>query len=187
MSHEVRGRRFADCSSENHPMFDHPRSPLCASLAAIPETILVPARHLHAGSVGAKIAHGLESSIMVAVRQPQYHSRPHRHDAEQLNFVLGGELYVFVDATGFLAKEGDIFRIPRNAVHWSWVQGAIPCTLLEVHVPPLIGDPGAAATAASLLGDGEARNGVTSVSTIWPEGIDQAAVERRVIGEVAIP
>src|SRR5579864_8797116 len=94
------------------------RSPLCRALDSIPETALVPARFLAGGSIGARIAYGCESSVMVAVRQPQYHSKPHRHDAEQLNVVLEGELFVFVGVDGFLARKGDVFRIPRNAVHW---------------------------------------------------------------------
>lgn len=157
-------------------------SELCVPLSAIPETLLVPTQHLQGGAIGAKIAYGLDSSLMVAVRQPQYHSRPHRHNAEQLNYVMGGELYVFVEATGFLAKAGDIFRIPRNAVHWSWVQGTTPCTLLEVHVPPLIGDPGVMKTAASLIEKGEAAGSLRPVPTVWPEGIDQGSVERQIVG-----
>jgi len=187
MRHEVLWQATSINFKRESRMTAQPRSPLCASLSAIPETLLVPAQHLHGGSVGARIAHGIESSLMVAVRQPQYHSRPHRHDAEQLNYVLAGELYVFVDGTGFLAKAGDIFRIPRNAVHWSWVQGATPCTLLETHAPPLIGDPGVTATAVSLIEDGEAQDSMTPVSTVWPEGIDQAAVEARTVGEAGIP
>ncbi len=156
-------------------------SPLLAILAEIPETCLVPPKYLAGGSVGARIAYGLESSMMVAVRQPQYHSRPHIHDAEQLNYVLDGELYVFVNDGGFLAKAGDIFRIPRNAVHWSWVQGTVPCVLLETHTPPLIGDAGVTETAVALLGGNESRAGIVKIPSAWPDGIDQDAVERRVV------
>jgi len=158
------------------------QSPLHIALADIPETNLVPEKYLAGGSIGAQIAYGLDSSMMVAVRQPQYHSRPHSHDAEQLNYVIQGELYVFVDDSGFLAKEGDIFRIPRNAVHWSWVQGTVPCVLLEAHTPPLIGDEGVTNTAVALLGPAEAAAGITQVPSIWPHGVDQAVVERTVTG-----
>jgi mannose-6-phosphate isomerase-like protein (cupin superfamily) len=158
-----------------------PGPALHVALADIPETSLVPAKYLAGGSLGAKIAYGLDSSLMVAVRQPGYHSRPHRHDAEQLNYVLDGELYVFVDDDGFLAKTGDIFRIPRNAIHWSWMQGTRPCVLLESHTPPLIGDPDVTDTAVALIGRDEDRTQIVAVPSAWPEGVDQGVVERRVV------
>ena len=156
-------------------------SSLVASLADIPDTNLVPAQFLSGGSVGAKIAYGLDASIMMATRQPQYHSKPHLHDSEQLNYVLEGELYVFVDGDGFLAKKGDVFRIPRNAIHWSWVQGATPCVLLEAHTPPLIGDPGVIDTAKALIGEDEAREGIVAVPSHWPADFNPDAVERKVM------
>src|SRR5258708_19534685 len=152
------------------------RSPLDSALADIPDTDLVPTKYLAGGSIGAQIADGLESSVMVAVRQPQYHSRPHSHDAEQLNYVIQGELYVFVDDSGFLAKEGDIFRIPRNAVHWSWVQGTVPCVLLETHTPPLIGDEGVTDTAVALLGPAESPTGTARFPPFCPQGVVQGPV-----------
>ena len=160
---------------------DAKSSPLHVALADIPETCLVPAKYLAGGSIGAQIAYGLESSMMVAVRDPQYHSKPHTHDAEQLNYVIEGELWVFVDDDGFLARKGDIFRIPRNAVHWSWVQGDGPCVLLETHVPPLIGDDCVLDTAVALIAPGERRDDLAAVPSRWPQGIDQAHVEDRVM------
>ncbi|HUC49161.1 MAG TPA: cupin domain-containing protein [Xanthobacteraceae bacterium] len=156
-------------------------SPLITALSDILETNLVPAKFLSGGSVGAKIAYGKESSIMLATRQPQYHSRPHAHDSEQLNYVLEGELYVFIEESGFLARKGDVFRIPRNAIHWSWVQGTTPCVLLETHTPPLIGDPGVTDTACGLIGDEEDRERIVAVVSQWPSDVDQNAVERRVM------
>ena len=156
-------------------------SPLVVTLADIPETNLVPAQFLTGGSIGAQIAYGLDSSIMVATRQPQYHSKPHAHDSEQLNYVLEGKLYVFVDDGGFLAKKGDVFRIPRNAIHWSWVQGTTPCVLLEVHTPPLIGDAGVTGTARALLADNEDRDNIVAVASEWPTDFDRNATERKVM------
>lgn len=156
-------------------------SPLCVALADIPETNLVPAKYLSGGSIGAQIAYGLDSSMMVATRMPGYHSRPHSHDAEQLNYVLDGALYVFVDDGGFLARKGDVFRVPRNATHWSWVQGETPCVLLEMHCPPLIGDPGVIDGAVALLHPGETRDAIVAVESEWPQGVDQASVERAVM------
>lgn len=156
-------------------------SSLVATLADIPETNLVPAQFMTGGSVGAQIAYGRETSIMVATRQPHYHSKPHSHDSEQLNYVLDGELYVFVDGDGFLAKKGDVFRIPRNAIHWSWVQGTTPCVLLETHTPPLIGDVGVTDTARALIGHDEPREGIIAVPSKWPAEFDRDVVERKVM------
>jgi mannose-6-phosphate isomerase-like protein (cupin superfamily) len=187
----ARCARFADCGATVHqlepPTMSEPthRPSLLASLADIPETNLVPVRFLSGGSIGAQIAYGRESSLMIATRQPQYHSKPHRHDAEQLNYVLQGELYVFVEDDGFLAREGDIFRIPRNAVHWSWVQGNKSCILLETHTPPLIGDPGVTDTAVALIGETESNDGIASVESQSPAAFDQAAVERKVMPATA--
>lgn len=158
-----------------------PAHALVATLADIPETNLVPAKYLSGGSIGAQIAYGRESSIMVATRQPQYHSKPHAHDSEQLNYVLEGELYVFVGEDGFLARKGDVFRIPRNVVHWSWVQGKTPCVLLETHTPPLIGDPGVTDTAHALIGEDESREGIGAVASEWPAHFDRDTIERKVM------
>jgi mannose-6-phosphate isomerase-like protein (cupin superfamily) len=176
------GEVFFDKSSEEFAMHANGRpSPLMIRLDDVPETVLVPATHLSGGSIGAKIAYGKDASIMVATRQPGYHSKPHLHDAEQLNYVLAGELYVFIGDTGFLVEQGDLFRVPRNAVHWSWVQGTTPCVLLEVHAPPLIGDPGVTDTAVALMSDAEKAAGVGGIGSEWPRDVDQASVERRVM------
>jgi mannose-6-phosphate isomerase-like protein (cupin superfamily) len=162
-------------------MTNESRSPLVAALADIPETNLVPKKFLSGGSVGAHIAYGRETSLMIATRQPQYHSKPHAHDCEQLNYVLEGELYVFIEDSGFLVKKGDVFRVPRNAIHWSLVQGTTPCVLLETHTPPLIGDPGVTDTAVALIGDDESREGIDAIPSQWPAAFDQASVERKVM------
>jgi mannose-6-phosphate isomerase-like protein (cupin superfamily) len=161
-------------------------SPLMIRLDDVPETVLVPATHLSGGSIVAKIAYGRDASIIVARRQPGYHSKPHLHDSEQLNYVLAGELYVFIDDTGFLVKEGDLFRVPRNAIHWSWVQGTTQCVLLEVHAPPLIGDPGITETAVALMGEEEKSAGVVGIGSEWPRDVDQATVERRVMASQVV-
>ena len=86
---------------------------LNVSLSDIPETVLVPAKYLSGGSVGAQIAYGKTTSLMIATRQPRYHSKPHQHDAEQLNYVLEGELLVFVGDTGFCGEKGR--SVPNSA------------------------------------------------------------------------
>ena len=156
------------------------RSSLCVNTADIAETVLVPAKYLSGGSIGAQIAYGENMSLLIATRQPGYHSKPHKHDAEQLNYVLDGELYVFVDDDGFLARTGDIFRIPRNAVHWSWVQGTRSCVLLEAHAPALVGDPGVIETAVSLI-ERNAPADFVAVKSEWPTAFDCTPTEKRVL------
>jgi quercetin dioxygenase-like cupin family protein len=156
------------------------RSTLCVNAADIAETVLVPAKYLSGGSIGAQITYGENMSLLIATRQPGYHSKPHKHDAEQLNYVLDGELYVFVDDDGFLARKGDIFRIPRNAVHWSWVQGTRSCVLLETHAPPLVGDPGVIDTAVSLT-ERNAPDDFVTVKSEWPAAFECTPTEKRVL------
>ena len=160
------------------------RSALVAALDDIPHTNLVPKKYLSGGSVTAQIAFGRDSSIMIAKREPQYHSRPHSHNSEQLNLVLEGELFVFIEDHGFSVKKGDVFRVPRNAVHWSRVRGTEPCVLLETHTPPLIGDPGVMDTAVGLIEEEESRAGIIAVPSEWPTAFDQEAVERKLMGQL---
>lgn len=80
-------------------------------------------------AVTTQMAYGNDSSIMVATRPPGFHSKPHYHDSEQLNYVADGEMWIFIGEEGFPLKKGDFFRIPRNAVHWSWNRSDRPCIL----------------------------------------------------------
>ena len=156
-------------------------SGLARAFNDVPETELVPARHLTGGAVTARIVHGQEMSMMTAVRRPGYHSNPHRHDAEQMNYVVSGELWVFIGDEAALVREGDVFRVPRNALHWSWVQGAAPCTLLEIHMPPLLGDPGLMDGAQPLAAAGETLKPL-QVPSEWPTDFDRTEAEKAVLG-----
>jgi quercetin dioxygenase-like cupin family protein len=44
---------------------------------------------------------------MVATRPPGYHTKPHMHVSEQINHVLEGEIWFFVEDKGYLCKKGD--------------------------------------------------------------------------------
>jgi mannose-6-phosphate isomerase-like protein (cupin superfamily) len=92
-------------------------------------------------SFTTKAVFGNSSSLLVATRPAGYHSRPHHHDCEQLNWLRDGELWVFVADRAFHLEAGDFLRIPVGAVHWSWNRSGAPCTLLEVHTPGLQDDP----------------------------------------------
>lgn len=155
------------------------KSPLAINIDDVPETVLVPAKYLAGGSVGAKIAYGKESSLMVATRQPGYHSKPHKHDSEQMNYMLAGEAYVFIGDEVVHARQGDIVRIPRNVIHWSWVQGTEPCTMIEMHTPSLVGDPGVLDTAVSLLGDDEKDDEISYVGSEYLMDFDPAPYEAK--------
>lgn len=118
---------------------------------------------------------------MVATRQPGYHSKPHKHDSEQLNYMMAGEAYVFIGDEIVYARAGDIVRIPRNVIHWSWVQGTEPCTMIEMHTPSLVGDPGVLDTAVPLLTEEEKADGFSSVPSEYLLDFDPAPYEARIL------
>ena len=93
---------------------------------------------IRGGAMSTKMVYGNDCNMMVAVRAPGYHSNPHTHDCEQINYVLEGEVWVFVDNDAFLMKTGDFSRIPRNAVHWAWNRCDKPVTLVECTHRPAI-------------------------------------------------
>lgn len=104
---------------------------------------------------------GQGSSLTVASRSPGYHSEPHTHDCEQLNYLRTGQLWVFVEVADDAGKPvvrawhlepGSFLRIPPGAVHWAWNHDGMPCVLIESHAPGLLLD---GVTAPRLLGDNE--------------------------------
>jgi quercetin dioxygenase-like cupin family protein len=105
------------------------------------------------GGMVTKAAFGTDCSIMVATRDPGYHSRPHRHRSEQVNYVVDGEVWAFVEDEAFLCRAGDFFRIPANAVHWAWNRSDAPISMFEAFSPVL--DPYTRKNAVSLLAEGE--------------------------------
>jgi quercetin dioxygenase-like cupin family protein len=108
--------------------------------------------------------YGNETSIMFAERGPGYHTRPHRHDAEQMNYIVSGEIWFFVEEHGYRCRAGDIMRIPRNVVHWAYNRGSEQAVIIESHCPPLIGnDAEARTTAHPLLGPEEDKAAVPYV------------------------
>lgn len=131
------------------------------------------------GAMLTKMVYGNDCNMMLAVRGPGYHSNPHRHDCEQLNYMLDGEVWVFIDNGGFLMKTGDFCRIPRNAVHWAWNRSERDCTLIEVHAPAC--DPLVRKNAAGLYAEGEEPDLSSAVATIRTER-DGADIEARVLG-----
>lgn len=109
----------------------------------VSEADLVPGQAmvgLHSGQMKTLFVYGNEANMMVATRYEGYHSKPHRHTPEQLNYVLEGELWIFIEKEGWHLKKGDFLRIPGNALHWAWNRGPGPCTMAQVHAPVLFPD-----------------------------------------------
>ncbi|HZU17473.1 MAG TPA: cupin domain-containing protein [Candidatus Dormibacteraeota bacterium] len=105
------------------------------------------------GGMVTKSIYGSESSLMVVTREAGYHSRPHRHRSEQLNYIVDGEIWVFVEEEVFLARAGDFYRIPSQAVHWGWNRSDRPVTTFQSYAPAL--DPYTRGNSVPLLVDGE--------------------------------
>jgi mannose-6-phosphate isomerase-like protein (cupin superfamily) len=132
-------------------------------------------------SFRTKAVYGDASSLMIATRPPGYHSVPHTHACEQLNWLQSGELWVFVGERAFHMAVGDFLRVPAGEVHWSWNKGGSPCTLVEVHTPGMQHDALIAGFAVSLHDEGEERDFLGSpVTEFLPEGstFDPAVAEK---------
>jgi quercetin dioxygenase-like cupin family protein len=133
------------------------------------------------GAMSTKMVYGNDCNLMVAVRAAGYHSNPHRHDAEQLNYVLDGEVWVFIENEAFLMKKGDFSRIPRNALHWAWNRSGKDVVLIEAHAPAC--DPLVRQNAVGLYAEGEVPDLSTAVDTVRT-GESPHEVEARIFGTV---
>ena len=102
-------------------------------------------------SIWTKHCYGEDLSIRVAGREGGYHSSPHIHDSEQLNFCADGEMWIYVENDGYHLRKGDLMRVPRNMVHWAWNRSDKHCVLYESHAPGNIGAPRVRDTAGPLF------------------------------------
>jgi quercetin dioxygenase-like cupin family protein len=132
------------------------------------------------GSMSTKMVYGNDCNMMLATRAPGYHSNPHRHDCEQINYVLEGEVWVFLENEAFLMKKGDFSRIPRNALHWAWNRGDTDCVLIEVHAPAC--DPLIRKNAVGLYAEGETPDLSSAVQTLRT-GDSPSELEKRIFGD----
>jgi quercetin dioxygenase-like cupin family protein len=105
------------------------------------------------GGLSTRAVYGNEVSMVVATRAPGYHSVPHRHHIEQLTYVASGETWMFIGEDGFIARQGDFFRVPSNEVHWSWNTGGEPLVTFQCFSPVL--DPSTNDGSVGLFADGE--------------------------------
>lgn len=113
--------------------------PLHVKRDEVPERKVVLKSGEGEGSMLTRQAYGNESSLMVAARPPGYHTTPHVHVSEQINHVLEGEIWFFVEDKGYHCKKGDFHRIPANRVHWAWNRSNANAVVVESHSPPLVG------------------------------------------------
>ena len=107
----------------------------------IPNRQVVRSGEQGVGSMVVKRAYGQSCSLMHAVRAPGYHTTPHAHAAEQLNHVLQGEIWFFVENEGFHCKAGDFQRVPSNKIHWAWNRSNADAIVVEAHSPALVAGP----------------------------------------------
>lgn len=122
-----------------------------ASGESVPEDVA----DMGSASFRTKAVYGRGSSLMIATRPAGYHSLPHTHDCEQLNWLQSGELWVFVENRAFHMRTGDFLRIPAGEIHWSWNKFGEPCTLVEVHTPGMHHDGLISGFAVGLFEDDE--------------------------------
>ena len=62
----------------------------------VPQAQRVQTGEAGTGSMVVKKGFGNECSLMIAVRAPGYHTKPHQHESEQINYVMEGEIWFFV-------------------------------------------------------------------------------------------
>ncbi|MEP9375322.1 cupin domain-containing protein [Aquabacter sp. CN5-332] len=152
----------------------------------VSEKDLIPgsaAVELHSGNMKTLFVYGNEANMMVATRYAGYHSKPHRHVPEQLNYVVEGELWIFIEEEGYLVKKNDFLRIPGNLLHWAWNRGSGPCTMVQVHAPVLA--PESRVGTFGLFDEGETPN-VRKSPPSESVDADVSAVERRVLAKHGI-
>jgi quercetin dioxygenase-like cupin family protein len=106
--------------------------------ADVPERKVVRTGEEGEGAMTVKRAYGNECSLMLAIRAPGYHTTPHAHEAEQINHVLEGEIWFFVEERGFHCKAGDFHRVPAHKIHWAWNRSNADAVVVEAHSPALV-------------------------------------------------
>jgi quercetin dioxygenase-like cupin family protein len=132
------------------------------------------------GAMSTYQIHGTQCGMMVATRTGGYHSSPHKHVAEQLNYVIDGEIWIFVEKEGFHLRAGDFLRVPSMAVHWAWIRSTGSCTMVEAFSPAhWITRSG----TVGLLNEGEEATVTEQSRNIAVPMEFAVGVERKVFGE----
>jgi quercetin dioxygenase-like cupin family protein len=155
--------------------------PYRVNLEDVQEMHVTPPSQDAPSTLSVKMVYGSDTGLMIARREKGYHSRPHCHDAEQWNYVLDGEIWFFIGQDGFRCVKGDIVRVPRNLVHWTWVRSPVGCVMVESHTPSLTGDPDLAKRALAMPMPGEKLNPSRGVNNLWVNYPESIEIERRAI------
>jgi quercetin dioxygenase-like cupin family protein len=155
--------------------------PLHAKRESVPERKATRAGSEGEGSMISYKGYGNECSLMIAMRAPGYHTRPHVHESEQINYVLDGEIWFFVEGQGFHCKKGDFHRVPANKVHWAWNHSNQEATVAEAHAPGLIGER-AGQGAVALFDEGE-KPAIRGPGANRYVPYDSTAVEKKYFGK----
>ncbi len=155
--------------------------PYRVNLEDVPQMHVTPPSQEAPSTISVKMVYGSDTGLMIARREKGYHSRPHRHDSEQWNYVLDGEIWFFIDEDGFRCVKGDIVRVPRNLVHWTWVRAAEGCLMVESHTPHLTGDPDLAMRATRHADAGRERRSGKGVNNIWVDYPQAGEIEQRAL------
>src|SRR2546427_7180337 len=79
------------------------------------------------GAMVVRRGYGNECSLMHAIRASGYHTTPHAHEAEQINYVLEGEIWFFVEERGFLCKAEEDRKSTRLNSSHSQISYAVFC------------------------------------------------------------
>ncbi len=106
------------------------------------------------GSITTRGVYGNEGTMGFVTRSSGYHTTPHRHDSEQINYILDGEMWFFVGDKAYRCRPGDFQRVPQDAIHWAWNRSDKPVTAVEMHTPPP-GESGPRGRSTGLFGEGE--------------------------------
>lgn len=125
------------------------------NFADVQEIVVKPHDPKNSAPFRARIVHGAQAGMMLADRGAGYHTKPHTHDAEQWNYIMSGEIWFFVETHGYLCKQGDVMRIPKNRSHWAWNRSSSNAIILECHTPRLCADHQNDELIASVLGPDE--------------------------------
>lgn len=147
----------------------------------VPERTRVQSGESGTGSMVVRKAYGNECSLMIATRAPGYHTKPHQHESEQINYVMEGEIWFFVEDKGFHCKKGDFQRIPADTIHWAWNRSDKDATVAEAHAPGLIG--GRAGESAIGLFDDREEPQVRGPGVNQFVPFDQDAAEAKYFGK----
>ncbi len=86
---------------------------------------------------------------MYATRAPGYHTTPHAHEAEQINYVLEGEITMLLDDSEHevTLRKGDMVQVLEEAIRRHRIAGALES--LSPRSPPSRPHAGHAAALAA--------------------------------------